>query len=57
MLWNYELKYDIDRVVYIGSYNHGNNIVGLFDALPNFPFTTSEVQCDYCISKKQDSYK
>ena len=23
-------------------YNHGNNIVGLFDALPNFPFTTSE---------------
>ena len=31
--------------------------MGLFNALPNFPFTTSEVQRDYCISKKQDSYK
>ena len=24
------------------TYNHGNNIVVLFDALLNFPFTTSE---------------
>ena len=27
--------------------NHGNNIVGLFDVLPNFPFTTSETKHDY----------
>ena len=27
-------------------YNHGNNIVGLFDVLPNFPFTTSETKRD-----------
>ena len=27
--------------------NHGNKIVGLFDVLPNFPFTTSETKRDY----------
>ena len=26
--------------------NHRNNIVGLFDVLPNFPFTTSETKHD-----------
>ena len=29
------------------NYIHGNNIVGLFDALPIFPFTTSETKRDY----------
>ena len=28
-------------------YNHGNNIVRLFDALLNFAFTTSETKRDY----------
>ena len=32
---------------YWKNYNHGNNIVGLFDALPNFSFTASETKCDY----------
>ena len=27
--------------------NHVNNIVGLFDVLPNVPFTTSERKRDY----------
>ena len=27
--------------------NPGNNIVGLFGVLLNFPFTTSEKKCDY----------
>ena len=26
--------------------NHGNNILGLFDALPNVPFTTKETNRD-----------
>ena len=29
------------------SYNLGHNILRLFDALPNFPFTTSETNRDY----------
>ena len=28
-------------------YNHGSNIVGLVDGLPNFPFTASEVKRNY----------
>ena len=28
-------------------YNHGINIVGHFDVLPNFPFTTSGTKRDY----------
>ena len=31
--------------------NHGNNLVGLFDVLPNFLFTTSETNA--VISNKQ----
>ena len=31
----------------MATYNHGNNIVGLFDVLPNFPFTVSETKRDY----------
>ena len=27
--------------------NHGNNIVGIFDILPNFPFTASEMKHEY----------
>ena len=30
-----------------GSYNHVNNIVELFDVLPNFSFTTSETKRNY----------
>ena len=29
------------------TYNHFHNILRLFDALPNFPFTTSETMRDY----------
>ena len=39
----------------IVSYNHGNNIVGLVDVLPNFSFTTSETRRDFW--KKQDVYE
>ena len=28
-------------------YNHGHNIMRIFDVLPNFPFTTSETKPDY----------
>ena len=29
------------------TYNLDHNILKLFDALPNFPLTTSETNCDY----------
>ena len=29
------------------SYNHFYNILRLFDVLPNFPFTASEMMCDW----------
>ena len=29
------------------TYNLGHNIFRIFDVLPNFPFTTSETNCDY----------
>ena len=35
-------KYEMGQV-----YNHFHNISRLFDVLPNFPFTTSEMMCDY----------
>ena len=28
-------------------YNHGHNILRIFDVLPNFPFTTGETKPDY----------
>ena len=28
-------------------YSLGHNILRLFDVLPNFPYTTSETNCDY----------
>ena len=31
----------------INCYNHGNDILWLFDVLPNFPFTTNETKCNY----------
>ena len=31
----------------VNSYNHGHNILRLFDTLPNFLFTTSEMKRDY----------
>ena len=30
-----------------GNYNHFHNILGLFDVLPNFPFTTRKTMRDY----------
>ena len=35
------------RVILDFTYNHGNNIVGLFDVLTSFPFITSETKRDY----------
>ena len=35
-------QYFIDK-----NYNLGHNILKLFDALPNFPFTTSEKNSNY----------
>ena len=32
---------------YISNYNHGHNIIRISDVLPNFPFTTSEMEPDY----------
>ena len=29
------------------NYNPGHNILRLFNVLPNFAFTTSEMKCDY----------
>ena len=29
------------------NFNHGYNILKLFDTLPNFLFITSEIKCDY----------
>ena len=28
-------------------YNHGHNIMRIFDVLPNFPFTASDTKPDY----------
>ena len=39
----------------VWGYNHGNNIVGLFDVLSNFPFTSSERNA--IISNKQCVYE
>ena len=29
------------------NYNHGHNIFGFFDVLPNFPLITSQTKRDY----------
>ena len=29
------------------NYNHGHNIMRIFDVLPNFPFTASGTKSDY----------
>ena len=31
----------------MSSYNHAHNILRLFEAWANFPFTTNEMICDY----------
>ena len=31
----------------LGNYNHGHNIMRIFNVLPNFPFTRSEMKPDY----------
>ena len=47
-----------ELVFHIYSYNQGNNIVGLFDVLPDFPFTTSETKCNIISNKhKQGVYE
>ena len=35
-------------------YNQFHNILRLFDVLPNFPFTTSEMMGDYYLVPTQD---
>ena len=35
-------------------YNQFHNILRLFDVLPNFPFTTSEMMGDYYLLPTQD---
>ena len=41
------LKNKTKKTILKLSYNLGHNILRLFDALPNFPFTTSETNRDY----------
>ena len=31
----------------VSCYDHGQNIMRIFNVLPNFPFTTSEMKPDY----------
>ena len=37
----------VDTTVILKDYNHGHNILRLFDTLPSFLFTTSETKHDY----------
>ena len=41
-LWSWSLKFFIKLF-----YNHGHDILRLFDVLPNFSFITSETKRDY----------
>ena len=44
-------KYLIIKLLYnifsVMNYNHGHNIMRIFNVLPNFPLTTSETKPDY----------
>ena len=40
-------KFENEKVLSKLTYNHFHNILGLFDVLLNFGFTTSETMCDY----------
>ena len=41
------LAYPLRKSVHFSLYNHGHNILRLFETLPNFLFTTSETKRDY----------
>ena len=41
------LAYPLRESVHFSLYNHGHNILRLFETLPNFLFTTSETKRDY----------
>ena len=38
---------EVTRIPSFLYYNHGHNIMRIYDVLPNFPFTTSETKPDY----------
>ena len=40
-------QFNFEAKSYGFTYNHGHNVLRLFDNLPNLLFTTSEVKCDY----------
>ena len=42
-----EYKKTFIKSLKIRAYNQFHNILRLFDVLPNFRFTTSEMMCDY----------
>ena len=47
MLW-FMYTYHVDKyLLKVLDYNHGHNIMRIFDVLLNFPFTTSETKPDY----------
>ena len=37
----------VGKVLFINIYNHGHNILRLFNVLPNFLFIPSKMKCDY----------
>ena len=47
--WKARRKSPHASTVYISNvwYNHGHDIMRIFDVLPDFPFTTSETKPDY----------
>ena len=42
-VWRYK-KYHYFKFAYSSNYNHGHNVLRLFDIWPNFPFTISEMK-------------
>ena len=49
--WTFSFKFYLIGLLIeahlLSASNHGNNIVGLFDVLPNFPCTARETKRDY----------
>ena len=37
----------MDKKSFLIAHNDFHNVLRLFDVLPNFPFATSEMMCDY----------
>ena len=44
-----EVRVMLAKIDNIETINQSHNILRLFDVLPNFPLTTSETMCDYCL--------